>query len=387
MSKTKLYLIHYAVLIFAASLLSFWCYKTLVFNPASNGLSGWINLHTLLAIALVVFITLVAVLLLRRHSHWLDAVTQSLRRMAAGHWETIPDAQHPIVTAYNDTVNNLQSLLDEHNRQKEQLRLDVNRHATALRESGVQLNQTMLELKNIQSLMAQAEKHRSLSAIVSGFAHEINNPLTGILGYIDLMELQTDLSEQSQKRLASIKTQAQRIKGIIFDLSQLDPDGKQVKMPINLTNLLEKLVKISLSKHEKAQISLETKFVSVETLVFGNHFALWQVFEGLLENAIEACLEHAPTCGHIVVENRCLPDKHTVITIQDNGGGFKDIGKAFDPFYTTKNRTNKRGIGLSLAYKIVVEHGGTINIKNHEPGALVTVTLPLQAPPPDSEKK
>jgi C4-dicarboxylate-specific signal transduction histidine kinase len=201
------------------------------------------------------------------------------------------------------------------------------------------------------------------------------------------MELQTDLGEASRKRLGSIKFQALRIKDIITELSQLDPDGKQVKMPINLCNLLEKLIKITLSKHDSQQVSLETRFCSKEILIFGNHYSLWQVFEGLIENAFEACMENVPNAGSILIETRFMPDSKVMILVRDNGGGFREPSKAFDPFYTTKSRTQKRGIGLSLAYKIVLEHKGTIVIKNIDNGAAVTITLPLQTPPMESDKK
>lgn len=387
MSKKKSYLFHYALLIFATSLLSFWCFKTMGNSGSMAQISGWMSLSTLLSLILSALITLVSILLFRRHTHLMHSIAMALNRMAAGHWETIPETDNPVISAYNQSVRNLQEIVREHEHQKEQLRQDINHHATALKDSGDRLSQAMAELKNTQNQMAQSEKHRSLSAVVSGFAHEINNPLTGILGYIELMELQSDLTDMTRKRLASMKAQALRIKGIISDLSQLDPDGKQVKMPISIPNLIEKLTKITLAKTDKSQVTLETELCSVETLVYGNHFALWQVFEGLLENAIEACRENRPSDGHILIETRCDSGRHTVVTIRDNGGGFKEPGKAFDPFYTTKSRTHKRGIGLSLAYKIVVEHGGSICIKNLEKGASVSVTLPLQAPKIDNRKK
>jgi len=387
MGKIRSYLLHYAVLIFATSLLSFWCFKTLASPASSPEPFSFTSLSTILSLALSLFITLISAFLFRRYAHWARSVTKALNRMAAGHLESISSPSHPLIEAYNNTVTNLQTLLSEHERQKERLRQDVNNHANALNESGKKLNQALLELKDIQSQMAQAEKHRSLSAIVSGFAHEINNPLTGILGYLELLELQNDLNEVTMKRIGTIKTQAVRIKSIITELSQLDPDGKQVKMPINLSNLLEKLTKIYQSKNEKSQVVISANLCSDESLVFGNHFALWQVFEGLVTNAIEACTAHTPGSGKLLIETRISQDKRITVTVKDNGGGFKEPSKAFDPFYTTKNRTQRRGIGLSLAYKIIAEHGGTIAIKNQDQGAIVTVTLPLQTPPLESEKK
>jgi signal transduction histidine kinase len=396
MIKTKVIQFHYALLIFAISLLSFWCFKTLILGLGQSGtLTDYSSLlfhfsfkPVILSLFFSLVITVVALYLFERYHHWATDLTLALNRMAAGHWEAItPGSSNPMVIAYNEAVCNLNRLVAEQEQQKDSLRRDISRHTEALQDSSTRLNLVMQDLKTAQAQMAQSEKHRSLSAVVSGFAHEINNPLTGILGYIELMELQTDLGEASRKRLGSIKFQALRIKDIITELSQLDPDGKQVKMPINLCNLLEKLIKITLSKHDSQQVSLETRFCSKEILIFGNHYSLWQVFEGLIENAFEACMENVPNAGSILIETRFMPDSKVMILVRDNGGGFREPSKAFDPFYTTKSRTQKRGIGLSLAYKIVLEHKGTIVIKNIDNGAAVTITLPLQTPPMESDKK
>lgn len=396
MIKTKVILLQYALLIFAVSLLSFTSFKALLLgmggDQAEISLTSFFSHMSTWSVLLSLFfsfiITTISLFLFRRHHNWAYELTRALNRMAAGQWDPIESTVNdPLISAYNNAIDNLVKLIAEHEQQKDALRKDINRQAEALLISTNKLNQTMLELKSIQSQVAQSEKHRSLSAVVSGFAHEINNPLTGILGYIELMELQTDLNQATQKRLGSIKAQAMRIKSIITELSQLDPDGKQVKMPINLCNLLEKLIKITLAKNDRQQVGLETRFYSNEVLISGNHFSLWQVFEGLIDNAIEACRENAPNNGSIVVETSQIADNKVAITIRDNGGGFREPSKAFDPFYTTKSRTQKRGIGLSLAYKIVLEHNGSIVIKNIDKGAAVTVTLPLQSPPMESDKK
>jgi signal transduction histidine kinase len=229
-----------------------------------------------------------------------------------------------------------------------------------------------------QRQIIQAETHKSLTSIVSGFAHEINNPLTGILGYIDLIELNSELSLYMKKRLEGIKDQAVRIKDIIDDLNQLDPEVEQVKSKIDLSNLLEKLLKIIGKQEENKQIILEKDFVAEEVVVFGNHFALFQVFEGVIENSIEAIKDRGVPEGKIRVVLRIGSIQDLAVTeIIDNGGGFECIDKAFNPFYTTKNRTQKKGIGLSIAFNLVQEHKGNIYIANTGEGAVVSIYLPL----------
>ena len=112
--------------------------------------------------------------------------------------------------------------------------------------------------------------------------------------------------------------------------------------------------------------------------VFGNHFSLWQVFEGIIENAIEAITDRNVPEGIIQINlKKSTDNSQAIVEIIDNGGGFKSIDKAFDPFYTTKNRTQKKGIGLSISYNLIQEHKGKIVISNIADGSKVEVYLPL----------
>lgn len=255
--------------------------------------------------------------------------------------------------------------------------------ARDLNTANEKLEKAMEELKYTQRISIQVETQKSLTSIVSGFAHEINNPLTGILGYIDLIELNNELSPYSKRRLEGIKDMAIRIKDIIDDLNQLDPEIEQTKMEINLSNLLEKLIKIIEKENQDTGIQFETAFIEEEIFVYGNHFALWQVFMGIVENSIEALEEKNVENGKIRVTLKKSPDAvYAVTEITDNGGGFENIDKAFNPFYTTKNRTQKKGIGLSIAFNLLQEHKGKILIDNEDvtgrgKGAKVTVILPF----------
>jgi signal transduction histidine kinase len=254
----------------------------------------------------------------------------------------------------------------------------INEKATALEAASRKLEAAMKELDYTRQKVIHRETQKSLTSIVSGFAHEINNPLTGILGYIDLMEMNNDLSPYSRKRLEKIKDQAVRIKEIIAQLNWLDPELEQVKSDINLANLLEKMIKIIFQGEECRGIEFEKEFADEEIMVSGNHFALWQVFEGITENAIEAIKERNIKKGKIrVVLKKSADGKFSIVEFIDNGGGFEKVEKALNPFYTTKPRTQKRGIGLSIAFNVVQEHDGNILIDNHENGAIVAVHLPL----------
>jgi two-component system NtrC family sensor kinase len=288
-----------------------------------------------------------------------------------------------LANKFNEMAEQLENMMEEVESTRKDLESLVYRRTKALNTSNEKLEKAMEELTYTQKRSIQAETQKSLTSIVSGFAHEINNPLTGILGYIDLMELNNELSPHSKRRLEGIKDQALRIKDIIDDLNQLDPEIEQTKMEINLSNLLEKLIKIIGKENRDTRIQFEIDFIEEEIYVYGNHFALWQVFEGIVENAIEAIRERNMRKGKIRVTLKKSPDaSYAIAEITDNGDGFKNIDKAFNPFYTTKNRTQKKGIGLSIAYNLVQEHKGKILINNEDEtgrveGAKVTVYLPF----------
>lgn len=246
---------------------------------------------------------------------------------------------------------------------------------TQIKTCDEELEKLSTQLHVSQQHLVQMETQKSLTSIVSGFAHEINNPLTGILGYIDLMELNDDLSLYSKKRLEGIKDQAIRIKNIIDELNWLDPELEQIKSEIDMSNMLEKMIKIISQEQRAKNITFEKNFTDEELIVNGNHFALWQVFEGIIENSIEAIRETNPTPGIIRVILKKSAE-NSIAEIEDNAGGFTSLEKAFNPFYTTKSRTHKRGIGLAIAFNVVLEHKGNIQIKNNPEGAVVSVTLP-----------
>lgn len=289
---------------------------------------------------------------------------------------------------FNIMAEKIESRVAELKKTRQNLEGEIQRRSEILDETYQKLQKAMEELKNTQQKIIQTEKQKSLTTIVAGFAHEINNPLTGILGYIDLMELRDDISPYLKNKLALIKDQSFRIKNILKELNQLNPEIGQAKLEIDLSNLLEKLVKTIKGKHENEEIRFIKQFTDETIFVIGNHFSLWQVFEGIIENAVEAIFDNHIRDGQIKIQLKKSIDKASaIVEVRDNAGGFENIDKAFDPFYTTKSRTQKKGIGLSIAYNIIQENQGNILISNDGEGAVITVYLPLASRYKENKKK
>lgn len=337
-----------------------------------------------ISLVLFLFVVAIALWLIQKATKPVDALKKGLEMMSHGNLAYRIDIQSSdefsfLGGKFNQMAQQLESMMIELEAATTDLSRQVQERTQDLDTANKQLQKANDELKATQKRVIMAETQKSLTTIVSGFAHEINNPLTGILGYIDLLEMKNTLEPAVQTKLKLIKNQALRIKNIIDELNRLNPEIDQTKLMINLSNMLEKLVKITERKHTGEGILFETHLPGREILVHGNHFALYQVFEGLLENAVEAITESGAGNGKIDV-SLSLTDDLTLAIVQvtDNGGGFNDIEKAFEPFYTTKSRTQKKGIGLSIAYNVVQEHKGNILIANHKNGAALTVTLPLK---------
>jgi len=279
---------------------------------------------------------------------------------------------------FNEMSEQIENMIKELEKTQKSLEEQVKDRTNSLQEANKKLEEAMKEIKKTQLKTIQIEKQKSLTDIVAGFAHEINNPLSGIMGYIELIQLKNETSSYIKEKLENIKKQTIRIKNIIDDVKQINPEKSHTKFEIDLSNLLEKLIKIKTNKKENQLIYFEKQFIDKSLIVFGNHFALWQVFEYIIDNSIEAINEKKIENGKIkIILKKSIDNTQVIVETIDNGGGFKNVEKAFDPFFTTKKRTQNKGIGLSIAYNLIKEHKGNIFISNYEKGAKVTVYLPL----------
>jgi len=349
--------------------------------------------HLFLLIALFLISGVILHFMVRRTTRPIHTLKKGMEMVNRGNMDfriqvNTRDEFSFLADQYNEMVEQLQSTLQALEVNQQKLTQQISERTRSLDQANRKLQHAMEELKATQKKIIQSEKQESLTAIVAGFAHEINNPLTGILGYIDLMELREDISPYVRNKLEQIKAQTTRIQNIIRELNQLNPDAQQSKLEINLGNLLEKMIKIIDQKPEAKHVDLVRHIPREPVNVVGNHFSLWQVFEGVIENSIEAIHSQLGGKGTVDINlKKSLDQTQAVVEIRDNGGGFDNLDKAFDPFYTTKNRTQKKGIGLSIAYNLIHEHKGNILIRNLDEGSLLTIYLPLSEPSQIMQKK
>src|SRR5579872_4237550 len=221
--------------------------------------------------------------------------------------------------------------------------------------------------------LVRSEKLAALGQLVAGVAHELNNPLTSVIGYGDLISDELGEERHSEK-LDALLREADRMKRIVQNLLRFARQGTESKRVANIMPALTEVLMLREYYLRNQSIKIHTKVAANLPSVEITEDELKQVLLNLLNNAIDA-VEHQAEKS---IELECTTENNTVkFSIADNGPGFANLDRAFDPFYTTKPVGKGTGLGLSICYGIVKEHGGEISIRNLQPqGACVTMELP-----------
>jgi len=238
-----------------------------------------------------------------------------------------------------------------------------------LRESTKNLEQ----LQRAQSQLIQKERLAGIGQLVSGVAHELNNPLTAVMGYSDLLKDQAAEGD-AQKKLERLGTEARRMKKIIDNLISFARPQQEGRRQLDIATVVRDSLLLCEYQWKSLGINFELHFAPNLPRIPINEGQFKQVFVNLFSNAAQAVAQASEK--KILVEGR-LEDDKIVVRFSDSGPGFNDLTRAFDPFYTTRPIGQGTGLGLSMCYGTVKEHNGNIYVQNLEPcGAAVTIELP-----------
>jgi signal transduction histidine kinase len=238
-------------------------------------------------------------------------------------------------------------------------------------------HQSFQNLKHFQAQMVQTEKLVSLGQLAAGAAHEINNPLTGILGYSDLLVDDPALGERQRVVAEKIRTLSRRIKTLVTSLLSFARRVPSEKLALDLNQVIASALHLS-------NLDLRGKHIQVQNdadpdlpHIFGDANQILQVFFNLISNAVDALEEVGG--GKLVIRTSHGEGK-LFVEFLDTGPGIKSPQQVFDPFFTTKPVGKGTGLGLSICYGIVQEHGGRIECFNRsEGGATFVVEFPISA--------
>jgi PAS domain S-box-containing protein len=230
------------------------------------------------------------------------------------------------------------------------------------------------DLRRTQEQLLQSEKMSAVGQLIAGVAHELNNPLTAILGYAQLLEGE-GLDERSADFVRKLFKQAQRTHRVVQNLLSFARQRKPQKQEVDIRKVLEETLTLRDYDFKVSNIAVEREFGADVPAVTADPHQLEQVFLNIINNAVDALLEGG---GGGALKVRITSENGNVCTtFRDTGPGIKDPKRIFDPFYTTKSVGKGTGLGLSICYGIVKEHGGDITAHNDPTGgAVVEIRLP-----------
>jgi signal transduction histidine kinase len=229
-------------------------------------------------------------------------------------------------------------------------------------------------LQRLQAQMVQTEKLVSLGQLAAGAAHEINNPLTAILGFSDLLADDPSLPEKAQLTASKIRDQARRTRTLVQNLLSFARRVPAERSLLDINTVVNNALQLRALDLRSTTTLIEMQLESVLPGVRGDGNQLMQVFFNIISNALDAM--ESMEGGVLTVKT--LRDRSSVVVLlSDNGPGVKEPHRVFDPFYTTKPVGKGTGLGLSICFGIVQEHGGRILCYNGQRGgAVFRVDLP-----------
>jgi len=245
------------------------------------------------------------------------------------------------------------------------------------------------EIKHIQSQLLQSAKLASMGQLVAGIAHEINNPLSGILMFSSLVEKTPNLPDQAQKNIGTVISETKRCAKIVGGLLKFSRESIPEKRQESLFRILEQSLNLVAQQPMFHGIEIQVGLCKDLPEIYADPDQLQQVFFNLFVNAGQAM----PEGGALKISTGFEKERNlAVIKVADTGSGIpeENLDKIFDPFFSTKLKDGV-GLGLSITYGIIQNHGGDIKVENRpEGGAEFTIWLPvagtqMAADPPDDE--
>jgi C4-dicarboxylate-specific signal transduction histidine kinase len=243
----------------------------------------------------------------------------------------------------------------------------------------------MREHNALMRRVARSEKLAGLGQLAAGVAHELNNPLTVVLGYSELLE-ETLEEHPAQKNVSLIRSEAQRMRQIIESMLRFWKPSPVEHISVSVAEILRDICQLRRAAFNRSHIELLLNLPDDLPQVHGNKNQLQQMFLQVLNNSLEAFDANRNGQSKIVRVDASHHGSGVKVLISDNGMGFMDPNRAFDPFFTNKSPRAGTGMGLSVCYAIVRDHGGEITAHNlHPHGAALLIELPVKGHRPDLE--
>jgi len=276
--------------------------------------------------------------------------------------------------------------MTQKNKTKEELIKDIKllqKRIAKLKTVDIERKQVEEERKNLLEQLIRSEKLAAIGELIAGVAHEINNPLSPIIGLSKLLlkENKENLDAGMKKDLEVIYQSSECIKKIVANLLRFARREAPAKKDVNVNELLDTVLTIRAYEMKVRNVEVKKNYQLDLPLVMLDPSQLEQVFLNLITNAADA-IHGTGKDGALIIttflQKNKAGDKTVIIEFSDTGTGIQKsvLSKLFNPFFTTKPEGT--GLGLSVSYGIIKEHGGEIYARNRtEGGAVFTVELPV----------
>ncbi|MFA5794266.1 MAG: HAMP domain-containing sensor histidine kinase [Candidatus Brocadiia bacterium] len=294
----------------------------------------------------------------------IEALSEASRQISSGNYKvTLPTVKGNDEVA--NLVNTFKIMLDE-----------INSYHSSLQ---AKIDDAREKIKATQEQLVIAQRLSATGTLAAGIAHEINNPLGGILNAaMSLKDGKLD-AKRTKEYLELIIEGLTRIQDTLKKILQFFP-RRLTPQPIELKMIMATAIQLVQHRLTQDKITISNRLDMDIPPVFGDSGELQQVFINLLLNAIDAvAAKHGLHDGKIEVYHE-IADRNITVFIKDNGTGMKeeDLSRAFDLFYTTKEPGKGTGLGLSVAHNIIQGHGGKLVMESqYGKGTTVKVTLPI----------
>jgi signal transduction histidine kinase len=230
-----------------------------------------------------------------------------------------------------------------------------------------------IENSRLHHQLVRSEKLAALGQLVAGVAHELNNPLTGIMGYADLLSEEVE-GQKAAKRVEKLGAEARRMKRIVDGLLRFARQNNPAARAADFETALHDVIQLREFHIRKLGIKMDVHVAPDLPRISIGEDELKQVLLNILNNAIDAVEESAQRS---ICISAARQGDRVFIRFDDSGPGFSDLNRAFDPFFTTKPVGKGTGLGLSICYGIIQEAGGEIDLNNKQPfGASISLEFP-----------
>jgi two-component system NtrC family sensor kinase len=334
------------------------------------------TLATFLGIAFlgILIIVFVSVFVARRLSTPLRHLEEISRKIAEG------DYHHEFIARGPSEIEHLGQSLNEMAKQLQAEKRELEEWTNTLEKKVAERSE---EMKKINAQLFRSEKLASLGKLAAGVAHEINNPLTGVLTNSSLLLEDLNKDDPRREDVQVMVNETIRCREIVKRLLDFAKQTKPQKRMANINGLIDTIMLLVRNQTSFRNVTIEKHLDPGIPDVLVDPDQIQQVFVNIILNAAEAMTKG----GKLMITSRAAPDGESIlVSIADTGPGIPESvrEKIFDPFFTTKEHGT--GLGLSISYGIVEQHGGTVTVDSTVgSGTTFTIQLPLSVPEPVGE--